>query len=137
MSEVPPPTLLSSGNPQIPKGEGEAPVAAYLAAMPGWKSAVGRQIDAIVTETYPDVRKAVKWNTPLYGREDGWFFAMYCYTSYIQLTFFRGTALVPMPPKPSKTAETRYWAIHEGDGLDEAQLRNWIAQAAMLPGVKL
>lgn len=137
MSEGQPPKLLSSGNPQIPKGNGDGPVAAYIAAMPGWKSAVGRQIDTIVAETYPAVRKAVKWNTPLYGREDGWFFAMYCYASYIQLTFFRGTALEPMPPKPSKTEGTRYFAIYEGDEIDTEQLRQWIAQAAALPGVPL
>lgn len=137
MSEHQPPKLLSSGNPQIPKGEGDGPVQAYIAAMPGWKSAVGARIDALVSASYPEVRKAVKWNTPLYGRADGWFFAMYCYTSYIQLTFFRGTALDPMPPKASKTEGTRYFAIHEGDVLDEAQLRKWLVQAAALPGVKL
>lgn len=128
------PRLLSSGNPQIPKGEGDGPVQAYISAMPGWKSDVGRRLDAIVVEVCPEVRKAVKWNTPLYGKDDGWFFAMYCFRDYIQLTFMRGTALTPMPPKASKVEGTRYFDIREGDGLDEALIAGWIRQASALPG---
>lgn len=131
------PKLLSSGNPQIPKGEGNAPVQMYIAAMPGWKCGIGRRVDTIVERAFPDVRKAVKWNTPLYGKEDGWFLAMYCYRKYVQLTFMSGTSLLPMPPKASKVEGTRYLDIHEDDGLDEAQVAAWIEQASRLPGVKL
>ncbi len=137
MSEKSEPKLLSSGNPQIPKGEGNAPVQMYIAAMPGWKSGIGRRVDAIVEHVFPEVRKAVKWNTPLYGKEDGWFLAMYCYRKYVQLTFMNGTALLPMPPKVSKVKGTRYYDIHEDDGLDEAQIAAWIEQAIRQPGVKL
>ncbi|MDS1135279.1 DUF1801 domain-containing protein [Nitratireductor indicus] len=137
MSEKSEPKLLSSGNPQIPKGEGNAPVQMYIAAMPGWKNGIGRRVDAIVERVFPEVRKAVKWNTPLYGKEDGWFLAMYCYRKYVQLTFMSGTALLPMPSKASKVKGTRYLDIHEDDGLDEAQIAAWIEQAIRLPGVRL
>ncbi len=109
MSDLP--KLLSSGNPHIPKGEGDGPVQAYIAAMPGWKHDVGRRLDAIVEREFPDVVKAVKWNTPLYGNAGGWFFAMYCFKKYLQLTFPTGTSLDPMPPKESKVEGTRYFAI--------------------------
>ena len=129
------PVLLSGGNPQIAKGDGDAPVQAYIAAMPGWKSAVGRRLDALVAGTVPDVRKAVKWNTPLYGVEgQGWFLGYNCCTRYIKLAFFRGGALHPVPPVSSKDPRVRYFHIHEDETLDEAQLADWIAQAAALPG---
>lgn len=132
------PVLLSGGNPQIPKGEGEGPVRDYLAAMPGWKRAVGERLDALIVRTVPDVRKAVKWNQPLYGLDgQGWFLSFRCYTNYVQLQFFRGTSLHPVPPKPSKHAEIRYFDIRESDAVDEAQLRSWIEQAHSLPGEKM
>lgn len=128
------PKLLSGGNPQIPKGEGGEPVQAYIAAMPGWKRALGQRIDELVVRTVPDVHKAVKWNQPFYGHEgDGWFLAFRCYTKYVQLQFFRGTSLVPTPPKESKHDEVRYFDIHEDDELDEDQLTSWIVQASNLP----
>ena len=129
--------LLSSGNPQIAKADGDAPVQAYIAAMPGWKRALGERLDALIVRHAPKkaLRKAVKWNTPLYGIEGhGFFLAFYCYARYVQLTFFRGTQLRPVPPKASKVEGTRYLDIHEGDALDEAQLAVWIKQAAALPG---
>ena len=130
--------LLSGGNPQIAKGEGDAPVQTYIAAMPGWKSDVGRRLDALITRTVPDVHKAVKWNSPLYGMKgDGWFLAIHCFDKYIKLAFFRGAALQPVPPGESKTEETRYYHIHENDPIDEAQLADWIRQASLLPGEKM
>jgi len=137
MSKDAKPKLLSSGNPQIPKGDGDGPVQAYIAAMPGWKSDIGRRLDAIVEQAFPEVTKAVKWNTPLYGKDDGWIFSMYCYKRHVQLTFMRGTSLSPVPPKSSKTEETRYLDIHEEDELDERQIEEWIRQASRLPGVTL
>ena len=132
------PVLLSGGNPQIAKGYGEAPVQAYIAAMPGWKQDVGRQLDALIGQAIPDVYKAVKWNTPFYGREgEGWFVAFHCMTRYIKLAFFRGTALDPLPPVESKQKEVRYFHIHEGDPLDEAQLLDWFRQASRLPGERM
>ncbi|MDR6815500.1 hypothetical protein J2X76_000654 [Neorhizobium sp. 2083] len=132
------PVLLSGGNPQIAKGYGNAPVQAYIAAMPGWKSDVGRRLDALVTRTVPDVYKAVKWNSPLYGIEgDGWFLGVHCFARYIKLAFFRGASLDPVPPGASKTPQTRYFHIHEGDEFDEAQLADWIRQASQLPGEKM
>lgn len=131
------PKLLSSGNPQIPKGDGDTPVQAYIAAMPGWKSEIGRRLDEIVERVFPTVTKAVKWNTPLYGKEDGWFFSMYCYKRYVQVTFMRGTSLSPVPPVSSNTEETRYLNMHEDDELDEAQIESWVKQACQLPGVQL
>jgi hypothetical protein len=137
MEKPKPPKLLSSGNPQIAKGDGDGPVQAYLAAMPGWKSALGRRLNAIVAEVYPDARKAVRWNTPLYGKEDGWFLAFYCYKSYVQITFFRGVDLVPLPPVGSKVEGARYLNIYEEDALDEALIAAWISQATKLPGATL
>lgn len=132
------PKLLSGGNPQIAKGYGDGPVQAYIAAMPGWKSDVGRRIDALIEKTVPDVAKAVKWNSPLYGIEgDGWFLSLHCFAKYIKLAFFRGTSLDPVPPVASKTAEARYFHIHEGDDLDEALLSRWIEQASRLPGERM
>ena len=132
------PVLLSGGNPQIPKGYGDGPVQAYITAMPGWKSEVGRRLDALVDKTVPGVAKAVKWNSPFYGIEgDGWFLSYHCFAKYIKLTFFRGTALNPVPPVASKTEQTRYAHIHEGEAFDEAQLASWIEQASALPGERL
>jgi hypothetical protein len=129
------PTLLSGGNPQIAKGDGDAPVQAYIDAMPGWKRDIGRQLDALIERTVPGVRKAVKWNSPFYGVEgQGWFVSYHCFTKYVKLTFFRGTSLEPMPPGESKTAETRYLDIREDGIPDEQQLASWIEQAAAIPG---
>ncbi|GAA4183226.1 DUF1801 domain-containing protein [Shinella granuli] len=132
------PKLLSGGNPQIAKGYGDGPVQAYIAAMPGWKSGVGRKLDALIVKTVPDVHKAVKWNSPFYGIEgDGWFLSYHCFAKYIKLTFFRGTSLDPVPPVASKTPETRYFHIHEGDDLDKTPLADWIRQASRLPGERM
>ena len=126
---------LSGGNPQIAKGDGDAPVQAYIAAMPGWKRDVGRRIDALVTAAVPDVRKAVKWNSPFYGATgQGWFLSFHCYTRYVKLAFFNGAELEPMPPGASKSAEVRYLDIHADDAIDDAQLSSWFIQAAALPG---
>jgi hypothetical protein len=129
------PVLLSGGNPQIAKADGDAPVQAYIAAMPGWKSAVGKQLDALIVRTVPDVVKAVKWNTPLYGvAGQGFFIGYHCFTKYIKVTFFKGAALDPQPPVASKDANTRYLHIHEDEAIDEDRLTDWIRQAAALPG---
>jgi hypothetical protein len=129
------PRLLAGGNPQIAKGDGDAPVQAYIAAMPGWKSDVGRQLDELIVRTVPGVRKAVKWNSPLYGVEgQGWFLGVHCYTHYVKLAFFSGASLRPMPPGESKDENTRYLDIREDDQFDEAQLADWIKQASQLPG---
>lgn len=132
------PRLLAGGNPQIPKGEGEGPVQDYIAAMPGWKRQLGEYLDDLIVRTVPDVHKAVKWNQPFYGfAEEGWFVSFRCYTRYVQLTFFRGSSLEPVPPKASKHPEVRYFDIREEDDLDEDQLVSWIRQASYLPGEKL
>jgi len=130
--------LLSGGNPQIPKGYGNEPIEAYIAAMPGWKRQVGQRLDRLIVESVPQVHKAVKWNSPLYGMEgQGWFLSIHCFTNYIKVAFFRGTSLKPVPPGPSKTKETRYMHIHEDDTLDEQQLTDWIKQASRLPGERM
>ena len=132
------PVLLSGGNPQIAKGNGDAPVQAYIAAMPDWKSEVGRRLDALIVRTVPGVSKAVKWNSPFYGIEgEGWFLSFHCFTKYIKVTFFRGTSLRPVPPGESKQKEVRYLDIHENDRLDEAQFTAWVKQASQLPGQRL
>ena len=132
------PTLLSGGNPQIAKAYGDAPVQAYIAAMPGWKSDVGRRLDALIVRTVPDVHKAVKWNSPLYGVEgQGWFLGIHCFTKYVKVAFFRGTSLLPIPPGESKQKEVRYLDIHEDDQLDEAQFAGWVKQASQLPGERM
>jgi hypothetical protein len=126
--------LLSGGNPQIAKGDGDAPVQAYIAAMPGWKRDVGKRLDALIVRAVPGVQKAVKWNSPMYGIEgQGFFLGVHVYTSYIKVAFFRGASLRPLPPGPSKDKETRYVDIREGE-LDEAQMAKWVKQAAALPG---
>src|SRR5947209_19337376 len=129
------PTLLAGGNPQIAKADGDAPVQAYIAAMPGWKSAVGRRLDALIVRTVPGVRKAVKWNTPFYGVEgQGWFLGFHCLTKYVKVAFFRGTSLRPVPPGESTQKEVRYLHIREDEKLDEAQFTRWVKQAGELPG---
>ena len=127
--------LLSGGNPQIPKADGDAPVQAYIAAMPGWTRDLGKRLDALIVRTVPDVRKAVKWNSPFYGVEgQGWFLSFHVFTRYVKVAFFRGASLKPEPPGPSKDKNTRYLDIYEGDELDEKQFARWVKQAAMLPG---
>ena len=127
--------LLSGGNPQIAKGYGDAPVAAYIAAMPGWKRDVGRRLDALIERTVPGVRKAVRWNSPFYGIEgQGWFLAFHCFTKYIKVTLLRGASLRPLPPVESKDPYTRYFHIHENDQLDEKLVASWIKQASEAPG---
>jgi len=129
------PVLLAGGNPQIAKADGDAPVQAYIAAMPGWKGDVGRRLDALVVRTVPGVRKAVKWNSPFYGVEgQGWFLSFHCFTKSVKATFFRGTSLRPVPPGESKQEKVRYLDIHEEDRFDEKQLTTWIKQAASIPG---
>ena len=127
--------LLSGGNPQIAKAEGDAPVQAYIAAMPGWKRDVGKRLDALIVRTVPRVRKAVKWNSPMYGIEDqGWFLSFHTFTRYVKVTFFCGSSLRPPPPVASKHKDVRYIDIREDDELDEAQIARWVKQAAALPG---
>jgi hypothetical protein len=132
------PKLLSGGNPQIAKAEGDAPIQAYIAAMAGWKSDVGRRLDALVTRAVPDVHKAVKWNSPLYGIDgQGWFLGIHCFTKYIKVAFFRGASLRPVPTGESKQKEVRYLNIREDDELDEAQFARWVKQASQLPGQRM
>ena len=139
------PALLAGGNPQIAKGYGDAPVEAYIAAMPGWKQGVGRRLDALIARSAPGVRKAVKWNSPFYGIEGpdgaqgdgGWFLSFHCFTKYVKVAFFRGASLRPLPPGASKHRDVRYLDIREADELDEAQLVAWVKQASQLPGVRM
>ena len=129
------PALLAGGNPQIAKADGDAPVQAYIAAMPGWKRDVGRRLDALIVRTVPGVRKAVKWNSPFYGIEgQGWFLNFHCFTKYVKVAFFRGTSLRPLLPGESKHKEVRYLDIHQDDQPDENLLASWIRQASELPG---
>jgi hypothetical protein len=132
------PALLAGGNPQIAKGYGDAPVQAYIAAMPGWKRDVGRRLDALVVRTVPRVHKAVKWNSPFYGVEgQGWFLSLHCYTKYVKVAFFRGTSLRPVPPGASKHKDVRYLDIREDGPFDEVQFAAWVKQASQLPGEKM
>jgi len=132
------PKLLSGGNPQIPKGDGDAPVQAYLEAMPGWKADLGRKLDSLIVGVVPNVHKAVKWNSPFYGVEgDGWFLNFHCFAKYVKVAFFRGTQLKPVPPGESTSGDTRYLDIRENDGFDEKQFTKWVKQASKLPGEKL
>ena len=129
------PALLSGGNPQIAKADGDAPVKAYIAAMPDWKRDVGRRVDAVIERAVPGVRKAVKWNSPFYGVEgEGWFLSFHCFAKYVKLAFFRGSLLQPPPPGTSTQKGVRYLDIHEDDELDEVQLARWVKQASLLPG---
>ena len=128
------PKLLSGGNPQIAKGDGNAPVQAYVAAIPGWKREVARRIDAIISRDVPHVQKAVKWNSPFYGLPgNGWFLSLHCYNNYVKVAFFRGASLKPLPPGESKSDEVRYLNVREGE-LDEKQFAAWVKQASRLPG---
>ncbi|MFN0058070.1 MAG: DUF1801 domain-containing protein [Planctomycetota bacterium] len=132
------PALLSGGNPQIAKADGDAPVQKYIAAMPGWKRDVGRRLDALIVRTVPNVRKAVRWNSPFYGVEGrGWFLGLHCITKYVKVAFFRGTSLHPLPPVESKNEGTRYFHIHEHEPLDEMFVASWIRQASELDGEHL
>ncbi|MDH5821698.1 DUF1801 domain-containing protein [Luteimonas sp. RD2P54] len=129
------PALLSGGNPQIPKGDGDGPVQAYIEAMPGWKREVGERLDALVEKAVPKVRRAVRWNSPFYGVEGkGWFLSYHCFARYVKVTFLNGASLRPMPPETSKQEQVRYLHIHEDEEIDEAQLAKWFKQAAKLPG---
>ena len=108
---------------------------AYIAAMPGWKRDVGRRLDALIARTVPDVRKAVKWNSPFYGIDGGgWFLNFHCFTKYVKVAFFRGASLRPLPAGESKQKEVRYLDIHEDDQIDEDLVASWIRQASALPG---
>ncbi|MGB3036756.1 MAG: DUF1801 domain-containing protein [Methyloceanibacter sp.] len=132
------PALLSGGNPQIAKADGDAPVQAYIAAMPGWKREVGRRLDALIVRTVPGVQKAVRWNSPFYGVEgQGWFLSFHCFTHYVKVAFFCGASLRPLPPGMSKQKDVRYLDIHEDDQLDEAQLAVWVKQASQVPGERM
>ena len=131
------PALLAGGNPQIAKADGDAPVQAYIAAMPGWKRHVGHSLDALIVRTVPGVRKAVKWNSPFYGIEgEGWFLSFHCFTNFVRVTFFRGASLRPAPVGKSKYPDVRYYDVREGQ-LDEAQFADWAKQASRLPGEKM
>ena len=133
---TPPVKLLSGGNPQIAKGDGDAPVQAYIAAMPGWKSALGKRLDAVIERAVPGVRKGVRWNSPFYGSEGGgWFLGVHCLTKYVKVTFFQGMSLKPIPPGGTeKSKESRWLDIYETDTFDEEQMTSWVKQAAALPG---
>ena len=127
--------LLSGGNPQIAKGDGTAPVQAYIAALPAWKHDIGRRLDALIVRSVPDVRKAVKWNSPFYGIQgQGWFLSFHVFARYIKVAFFKGSSLHPLPPGESRQKQVRYLDIHEDDQLDEKQLASWVKQAAAIPG---
>ncbi len=131
-------SLLSGGNPQIAKGYGNAPVQAYIAAMPGWKRDLGRRLDALIVRTVPKVRKAVKWNSPFYGMdEQAWFLSFHCFTKYVKVAFFRGASLQPVPPEASKHKDVRYLHIHEDDPFDEDRFTDWVQQASRLPGERM
>ncbi|MBZ9854076.1 DUF1801 domain-containing protein [Mesorhizobium sp. CA13] len=137
-TEAPSVKLLSGGNPQIAKGYGDAPVQAYIAAMPDWKREVGQRIDTLIEQAVPGVHKAIKWNSPFYGMEgEGWFLSFHCFTKYIKVAFFRGMSLDPVPPGQSKSKDTRYLDIHEDDEFDEAQFTDWVKQASRLPGERM
>jgi hypothetical protein len=130
--------LLSGGNPQIAKGYGDVPVQAYIAAVPGWKQATCRKLDALISRTIPDLRKAVKWNSPFYGVEEKhWFLSFHCFERYVKVAFFKGASLDPLPPGASRQKDVRYLDIHEHDPFDEDQIASWVRQASKLPGEKM
>lgn len=132
------PVLLSGGNPQIAKGYGDAPVQAWIAAAPGWKSDAARRLDALIERAVPGVRKAVKWNSPMYGVEEGtWFLGLHVFARYVKVAFFRGASLDPLPPVGSKQKHVRYFHFHEDDALDEAQFADWVKQASRQPGERM
>jgi len=130
--------LFSGGNPQVPMAIGDGPVRHYIDAMPGWKADIGRQLDAVISQTVPNVEKAVKWNSPFYGIEQGrWFLSFRCFTKYVKVTFFDGASLVPAPPELFKAEGVRGLNIYQNDGIDLPQIADWIEQASVLPGKKL
>ena len=132
------PRLLSGGNPQLAKGDGDAVVQQWIAAMPGWKQDIGRELDQLIVAAVPDVRKAIRWNTPFYGRpNDGWFLAFHCLTKYIKVSFFQGVALNPVPPVSSKQPSVRYVHLSETEAIDWQQIGDWALQASRLPGERL
>lgn len=138
MTEMPEPKRLSGGNPQIAKGYGDAPVQAWIAAAPGWKSDAARRLDTLIEQAVPGVTKAVKWNSPLYGIEgQGWFLGVHVFAKYIKIAFFNGASLDPVPPEPSKQERVRYLHIREGEAIDEGRFIAWLKQAAALPGEKM
>jgi hypothetical protein len=138
MEEAGEPVLLSGGNPQIAKGDGDGPVRAYIAAMPGWKRDVGQRLDALIQRVVPDVHKAVKWNSPFYGvKGEGWFLNIHCFTKYVKVSFFRGSSLVPLPPVGTKSPDVRCVHVFEDAEFDEAQFTAWVTQASQLPGERL
>jgi hypothetical protein len=127
--------LLSGGNPQIPKGDGDRPVQDYIAAMPDWKGDIGRHLDHLIGEVVPHARKAVRWNSPFYGVQDnGWFLSFHCFTKYVKVTWLNGADLDPAPPLPSKVGRVRYLHLAADDVIDDEQLADWIRQAAQAPG---
>ena len=129
------PALLSGGNPQIAKAHGDAPVQAYIAAMPGWKSDAGRRLDELIVRAVPEARKAVRWNSPWYGIEgQGWFLSYHCFAKYIKVCFLYGKSLTPMPPVDSKDKDARYFHIYEDGDIDEELVASWARQAAALGG---
>jgi len=134
MAKKPKVVLLSGGNPQIAMGEGDAPVKAYIAALPDWKKAKAKRLDALIVKLVPDVQKAVKWNSPMYGAGQGWFLSMHAFAKYLKITFFAGASLVPLPPGPSKDPKTRYMDLYEDDAPDDEEMASWVKQAAALPG---
>jgi hypothetical protein len=135
VAKTKPVKLLAGGNPQIAKADGDVPVQAYIAAMPGWKSEIGKRLDAIIVRNVPNVRKAVKWNSPFYGIEgQGWFLNIHCFTKYVKVTFFKGASLRPVPPGAGKDKDARWIDIHEDEGFDDAQMAKWVKQAAASPG---
>jgi hypothetical protein len=134
-SEPKPVKLLSGGNPQIAKADGDAPVQAYIAAMPGWKHDLGKRLDALIVRNVPNVCKAVKWNSPFYGiGGQGWFLSFHVFTSYVKVTFFRGPSLRPVPPGGTPKSKDARWIDIQEDEFDEAQMTTWVKQAAALPG---
>lgn len=138
MNDTKKPKLLSGGNPQIPKGEGDGPVQQYIAAMPEWKREIGQRLDELISEVIPEVRKAVKWNQPFYGVDgETWLLSFRCFTNYVQIAFHKGSSLDPEPPKASKHPEVRYLDIHLDDEIDEDRLRSWFEQSSRLPGERL
>lgn len=129
------PKLLSGGNPQIPKADGDEPVQAYIEAMPEWKHDVGRRLDELIVEAVPDVKKAVRWNSPFYGTDENhWFASYHCFTRYVKVTFLNGSSLDPLPPEGSKDPDARYVHVHEDGEMDEDQMKDWFRQAAAIPG---
>ncbi len=126
--------LLSGGNPQIAKADGDAPVQTYIAAMPEWKYELGRRLDEIIERNVPDVQKAVRWNSPWYGVEGlGWFLSTHCFAKYVKVTFMNGSSLNPLPPEEGKDPDARWVNVGEGK-LDEEQMAEWVRQSAALPG---